>query len=69
MSGIETDMSFAFSGGGVEWSSNFPHGVFAQKRNLAGQSRRFLGDADGYRPFSTASAAYTTTWKAAGWKT
>lgn len=38
---LETDMSFAFSGGGVEWSSNFPRGVFAQKRNLA--SPRFLG--------------------------
>jgi predicted NAD/FAD-binding protein len=37
---LETDMSFAFAGGGVEWSSNFPHGVFAQKRNLA--SPRFL---------------------------
>lgn len=36
-----TDMSFAFSGGGVEWSSNFPRGVFAQKRNLA--SPKFLG--------------------------
>jgi len=35
--GVETastDMSFAFSGQGVEWSSNFPRGVFAQKRNL-----------------------------------
>lgn len=29
-----TDMSFACAGGGVEWSSNFPKGVFAQKRNL-----------------------------------
>ena len=29
-----TDMSFACAGGGVEWSSNFPQGVFAQKRNL-----------------------------------
>jgi predicted NAD/FAD-binding protein len=32
---VETDMSFAFSGRGLEWSSNFPTGVFAQKRNLA----------------------------------
>ncbi len=32
---VETDMSFAFAGGGREWSSNFPRGVFAQKRNLA----------------------------------
>ncbi|MDO9473370.1 MAG: FAD-dependent oxidoreductase [Caulobacter sp.] len=29
-----TDMSFACAGGGVEWSSSFPRGVFAQKRNL-----------------------------------
>lgn len=42
--GVETaatDMSFAFSGGGMEWSSNFPRGVFAQKRNLANPG--FLG--------------------------
>lgn len=32
---VPTDMSFAFSGGGMEWSSNFPSGVFAQKRNIA----------------------------------
>lgn len=38
---VETDMSFAFSGQGVEWSSNFPRGVFAQKRNLA--NPKFLG--------------------------
>src|ERR1700753_1049017 len=38
---FETDMSFAFSGAGVEWSSNFPRGVFAQKRNFV--SPRFLG--------------------------
>ncbi len=37
---LKTDMSFAFAGRGVEWSSNFPTGVFAQKRNLA--SPRFL---------------------------
>jgi len=37
---LQTDMSFAFAGGGLEWSSNFPHGVFAQKRNLA--NPRFL---------------------------
>ena len=37
---LETDMSFAFAGRGVEWSSNFPTGVFAQKRNLA--SPKFL---------------------------
>lgn len=33
-----TDMSFACAGGGVEWSSNFPKGVFAQKRNLLNPS-------------------------------
>lgn len=33
-----TDMSFACAGGGVEWSSNFPRGVFAQKRNLVNPS-------------------------------
>jgi uncharacterized protein len=37
---LETDMSFAFAGGGLEWSSNFSGGVFAQKRNLA--SPRFM---------------------------
>ena len=39
--GVETrltDMSFACAGGGVEWSSNFPKGVFAQKRNLVNPS-------------------------------
>jgi predicted NAD/FAD-binding protein len=38
---VETDMSFAFSGEGVEWSSDFPQGVFAQKRNIA--NPKFLG--------------------------
>jgi predicted NAD/FAD-binding protein len=37
---LQTDMSFAFAGDGVEWSSNFPRGVFAQKRNLV--SPRFM---------------------------
>ena len=37
---VETDMSFAFAGDGREWSSNFPRGVFAQKRNIA--NPRFL---------------------------
>jgi predicted NAD/FAD-binding protein len=32
---VQTDMSFAFAGAGLEWSSSFPRGVFAQKRNLA----------------------------------
>jgi predicted NAD/FAD-binding protein len=37
---FQTDMSFAFAGCGLEWSSNFPRGVFAQKRNIA--SPKFL---------------------------
>ncbi|HXQ10731.1 MAG TPA: FAD-dependent oxidoreductase [Caulobacteraceae bacterium] len=37
---VETDMSFAFASEGLEWSSNFPRGVFAQPSNLA--SPRFL---------------------------
>jgi predicted NAD/FAD-binding protein len=37
---VETDMSFAFASQGLEWSSNFPRGVFAQPGNLA--SPRFL---------------------------
>ncbi len=55
-----TDMSFACAGNGVEWSSNFPRGVFAQKRNLFNPSflwmlndiRRFndLARADLARP-------------------
>ena len=36
----ETDMSFAFACKRLEWSSNFPRGVFAQKRNLI--NPRFL---------------------------
>jgi uncharacterized protein len=31
---LQTDMSFAFACKRLEWSSNFPRGVFAQKRNL-----------------------------------
>jgi predicted NAD/FAD-binding protein len=31
---IQTDMSFAFACQNLQWSSNFPQGVFAQKRNL-----------------------------------
>lgn len=42
---LSTDMSFAFAGRGVEWSSNFPQGVFAQKRNLLRPSfLRMLAD-------------------------
>ena len=41
----ETDMSFAFAGGGRQWSSNFPRGVFAQKRNIASPTfLRMLAD-------------------------
>ena len=47
---IATDMSFAFAGKGLEWSSNFPRGVFAQKRNLA--SPRFLGMLSDIRRFN-----------------
>lgn len=45
----ETDMSFACAGGGVEWSSNFPRGVFAQKRNLVRPD--FLGMLNDIRRF------------------
>lgn len=31
---VLTDMAFGFSGEGMEWCSNFPRGVFAQKRNI-----------------------------------
>jgi predicted NAD/FAD-binding protein len=42
---LATDMSFAFAGDGLEWSSNFPRGVFAQKRNLANpRFMRMLAD-------------------------
>jgi predicted NAD/FAD-binding protein len=42
---LPTDMSFACAGGGVEWSSNFPRGVFAQKRNLVNPAfLRMLND-------------------------
>lgn len=44
-----TDMSFACAGGGVEWSSNFPRGVFAQKRNLLRPD--FLGMLNDIRRF------------------
>ena len=44
-----TDMSFACAGDGVEWSSNFPRGVFAQKRNLLRPD--FLGMLNDIRRF------------------
>lgn len=44
-----TDMSFACAGDGVEWSSNFPRGVFAQKRNLVRPD--FLGMLNDIRRF------------------
>jgi uncharacterized protein len=37
---VETDMSFAFASRGLEWSSNFPRGVFAQPGNVT--NPRFL---------------------------
>ena len=47
---LQTDMSFAFSGEELEWSSNFPAGVFARKRNLV--SPRFLGMLSDIRRFN-----------------
>jgi len=42
---IETDMSFAFACPNLQWSSNFPRGVFAQKRNLVSPKfMRMLSD-------------------------
>jgi len=46
-----TNMSFACAGGGVEWSSSFPRGVFAQKRNLFRPD--FLGMLADIRRFNT----------------
>ena len=51
----QTDMSFAFAGRGVEWSSNFPRGVFAQKRNLC--SPRFLRMLSDIRRFNRTALA------------
>jgi predicted NAD/FAD-binding protein len=50
-----TDMSFACAGGGVEWSSNFPRGVFAQKRNLLRPD--FLGMLNDIRRFYAVARA------------
>ncbi|QUD88943.1 NAD(P)/FAD-dependent oxidoreductase [Phenylobacterium montanum] len=52
---VPTDMSFAFAGRGVEWSSNFPGGVFAQKRNLV--SPRFLAMLADIRRFNRQALA------------
>ncbi len=52
---LSTDMSFAFSGRGVEWSSNFPKGVFAQRRNLL--RPRFLSVLAEIRRFNRVAAA------------
>ena len=42
---IQTDMSFAFACANLQWSSNFPRGVFAQKRNLVSlKFMRMLSD-------------------------
>lgn len=56
--GVETrmtDMSFACAGGGVEWSSSFPRGVFAQKRNLVRPD--FLGMLNDIRRFYAVARA------------
>jgi predicted NAD/FAD-binding protein len=50
-----TDMSFAFAGNGLEWSSNFPRGVFAQKRNLL--RPRFLRMLSDIRRFNRLALA------------
>ncbi|MDR3506484.1 MAG: FAD-dependent oxidoreductase [Caulobacteraceae bacterium] len=52
---LATDMSFACAGRGVEWSSNFPRGVFAQKRNLFRPS--FLGMLADIRRFNQQAMA------------
>ncbi|HEY2660464.1 MAG TPA: FAD-dependent oxidoreductase [Caulobacteraceae bacterium] len=52
---LSTDMSFAFAGRGVEWSSNFPRGVFAQKRNLLRPG--FLGMLADIRRFNSLGLA------------
>jgi len=42
---VQTDMSFAFACANLQWSSNFPRGVFAQKRNLVSlKFMRMLSD-------------------------
>jgi predicted NAD/FAD-binding protein len=56
-----TDMSFAFSGQGLEWSSNFPNGVFAQKRNWA--NPRFLGMLADISRFNRTAASDLTSGK------
>jgi hypothetical protein len=52
---VATDMSFAFAGRGLEWSSNFPGGVFAQKRNLLNPG--FLGMLSDIRRFNSQALA------------
>jgi predicted NAD/FAD-binding protein len=51
----ETDMSFAFACKKLEWSSNFPRGVFAQKRNLL--NPRFLRMLADIRRFNDTALA------------
>jgi len=51
----ETDMSFAFACRKLEWSSNFPKGVFAQKRNLF--NPRFLRMLADIRRFNETALA------------
>jgi predicted NAD/FAD-binding protein len=55
-----TDMSFACAGAGLEWSSNFPRGVFAQKRNLVRPSfLRMLHDIGRFNQLAKADLAMT----------
>ena len=55
-----TDMSFACAGGGLEWSSNFPRGVFAQKRNLVRPSfLRMLHEIGRFNQLARADLAMT----------
>ena len=55
---VPTDMSFAFTGQGVEWSSNFPKGVFAQTRNLANPAfLRMLADIRRFNRMAQADLA------------
>ena len=59
--GVETastDMSFGFAGDGLEWSSTFPGGVFAQKRNLARPAfLRMLADIARFNRLAAADLA------------
>ena len=51
---VQTDMSFAFACANLQWSSNFPRGVFAQKRNLV--SLKFMRMLSDIRRFNQTAA-------------